>query len=515
MAFTEVSSEVKDTVLEQQTRGSTHGVLGSSSNAVENIEPPSATRLPGTRGGWPMRLTYLAGDAIAIVAAIVVAAIGSNFVRGVAWNALPVVEFKLFAILALGLIAVAALVRTYAAIPPRPVRQFRGWVLGSSAVCGSEIAIVCLLGVAPPSTYFMLAMATGWAVVLASFSRAVCRMRFGSAPWWGTRIIVVGSDCLTSDLLANLQREPQWGLRPVGYVRESAPYDDANAPAGCLGSINELNEIAAEVRVDRALITAASFDSEELAELLAHARGQIQHWIFLPSLELFPSMWLEECEAARLPALAVTSRLASPSACKLKRGFDIAVTLGVGLLSLPLLVGIAALVRLTSAGPVFYGQERIGYRGRRFKAWKFRTMVNGAEAVLAKCLEDHPELAPEWDASHKLKRDPRVTWVGRWIRSISLDELPQIWNVLVGDMSLVGPRPIVANEIEKYADRYDYYVQVLPGITGLWQVSGRNNTTYAERVDLDAYYVLNWSIWLDLYILAATVKVVVLGEGAY
>jgi lipopolysaccharide/colanic/teichoic acid biosynthesis glycosyltransferase len=136
-------------------------------------------------------------------------------------------------------------------------------------------------------------------------------------------------------------------------------------------------------------------------------------------------------------------------------------------------------------------------------------MVENADEVLAKCLAENPALAQEWYDNQKLKRDPRVTWIGRWMRVVSLDELPQIWNVLIGEMSLVGPRPIVANEIEKYADRYDYYMQVLPGITGLWQVSGRNNTTYAERVDLDAYY------GLDLYILASTVKVVVLGEGAY
>ena len=130
-------------------------------------------------------------------------------------------------------------------------------------------------------------------------------------------------------------------------------------------------------------------------------------------------------------------------------------------------------------------------------------------------LDEHPELAAEWQAKHKLRHDPRITWIGHWLRVTSLDELPQVWNVLMGDMSLVGPRPIVAAEIDKYADRYEHYIKVLPGITGLWQVSGRNNTTYDERVDLDTYYVQNWSLWLDVYILACTVKVVLLSEGAY
>jgi lipopolysaccharide/colanic/teichoic acid biosynthesis glycosyltransferase len=142
-------------------------------------------------------------------------------------------------------------------------------------------------------------------------------------------------------------------------------------------------------------------------------------------------------------------------------------------------------------------------------------MLPDAEAVLARHLEEDPQLAAEWKANHKLRRDPRVTWIGRWLRSTSLDELPQIWNVLVGEMSLVGPRPIVDAEIDKYSECYEHYVQVLPGITGLWQVSGRNNTTYQERVALDVYYVQNWSLWLDIYILACTAKVVLLCEGAY
>jgi Undecaprenyl-phosphate galactose phosphotransferase WbaP len=216
-----------------------------------------------------------------------------------------------------------------------------------------------------------------------------------------------------------------------------------------------------------------------------------------------------------LPALAVTNRLALPWSRYLKRALDVATTITLGLPALPIIAILAFVVRISSPGPIFYGQERIGRHGRRFKAWKFRTMYQNADAVLARYLELHPELAAEWQANHKLRHDPRVTWIGSWLRVTSLDELPQIWNVLVGQMSLVGPRPIVTAEIDKYADRYEHYIKVLPGITGLWQVSGRNNTTYRERVDLDTYYVQNWSLWLDIYILACTVKVVLLGEGAY
>jgi Undecaprenyl-phosphate galactose phosphotransferase WbaP len=211
----------------------------------------------------------------------------------------------------------------------------------------------------------------------------------------------------------------------------------------------------------------------------------------------------------------VTNRLRQPWAQAAKRVFDLTLLLALGLATLPLIGAIALLVRLTSPGAIFYAQERIGRHGRRFKAWKFRTMLPDADVVLSEYLQLHPGPAAEWKANHKLRFDPRVTWIGRILRSTSLDELPQIWNVLLGEMSFVGPRPIVAAEIDKYAEHYEHYLQVPPGITGLWQVSGRNNTTYDERVALDVYYVQNWSLWLDLYILGCTAKVVFLCEGAY
>jgi lipopolysaccharide/colanic/teichoic acid biosynthesis glycosyltransferase len=150
-----------------------------------------------------------------------------------------------------------------------------------------------------------------------------------------------------------------------------------------------------------------------------------------------------------------------------------------------------------------------------FKAWKFRTMVQNADAVLKSHLAAHPALAEEWRLTQKLKNDPRVTPLGKLLRRSSLDELPQLMNVFAGEMSLVGPRPIVAAEVEKYGEHYTSYCRVKPGITGLWQVSGRNNTTYDERITFDQYYVLNWSVWLDLHILTRTVHTVLTGDGAY
>ena len=199
----------------------------------------------------------------------------------------------------------------------------------------------------------------------------------------------------------------------------------------------------------------------------------------------------------------------------LKRGLDLFLIMLMSPLLLPALLVIAAVVRCTSPGPVFFSHRRIAKNGAFFSMWKFRTMcVNSAE-VLEHYLAAHPKARQEWRKTHKLRMDPRTTKVGRFLRRYSLDELPQAWNVLTGHMSLVGPRPIVAAEVEKYGEFFEFYCRVKPGVTGLWQVSGRSKLTYDARVRLDCDYVECWSLLRDLRILAATMRSVVNQDGAY
>jgi undecaprenyl-phosphate galactose phosphotransferase len=165
--------------------------------------------------------------------------------------------------------------------------------------------------------------------------------------------------------------------------------------------------------------------------------------------------------------------------------------------------------------PVFYRHERIGKGGRRFECLKFRTMVPDAGRVLDDYLAAHPEAEAAWRRDHKLRHDPRITRIGAWLRRTSLDELPQLINVMRGEMSLVGPRPVVAEELARYGDNIVYYVESTPGLTGLWQVSGRNDLDYRRRVHLDCWYVKNWSLWCDLVILFKTPRAVLRGNGAY
>lgn len=214
------------------------------------------------------------------------------------------------------------------------------------------------------------------------------------------------------------------------------------------------------------------------------------------------------------PEIKTVARSAGPVGGVVKRSLDIALAL-VGLLLLsPLLLGLIIILKLTDPGPVLYGHRRVGFGGRAFRCWKFRTMVVDSDKVLERHLRENPQHAAIWQNQRKLVDDPRVTPVGAVLRKLSLDELPQLLNVLKGEMSLVGPRPIVEAELNHYAGSARHYLASRPGLSGLWQISGRSDTTYAERVRLDRFYVMNWTPWMDLRIIFLTIPAVAMSRGA-
>lgn len=214
-----------------------------------------------------------------------------------------------------------------------------------------------------------------------------------------------------------------------------------------------------------------------------------------------------------VPSLTVQSPMIVGGDYWVKRGFDFFAALLAVLLLSPIYLLIAVAIKLDSPGPIFFRQTRIGLHGRRFKVWKFRTMVANADQLQA-ALEKQNEMKD--GVLFKMKQDPRITKLGNFLRQYSLDELPQLFNVVLGEMSLVGPRPLPVRDVERFKERHYIRQEVLPGITGLWQVSGRSNITdFEQAVDLDISYIANWSLWMDLSILLQTVKVVLFREGAY
>lgn len=251
---------------------------------------------------------------------------------------------------------------------------------------------------------------------------------------------------------------------------------------------------------------------ELIVQLNRHSR-EIQ---IVPALRGLPLYGMEANHFFAHEVLLLTMRnnLARRFPRLVKRCFDLTVAASVLLLASPVFLFIAARVAATGR-PIFFGHTRIGQHNKPFPCYKFRTMAPNAQELLTELLATDPEARAEWERDFKLKNDPRITSIGRFLRRTSLDEIPQLWNVLTGEMSLVGPRPVVTAELERYGSQVDFYLEAKPGITGLWQISGRNDVTYDTRVYLDAWYVKNWSLYNDIVILFKTVKVIFRAEGAY
>lgn len=220
-------------------------------------------------------------------------------------------------------------------------------------------------------------------------------------------------------------------------------------------------------------------------------------------------------DIAGIIGFASTHNLTFKTNLVIKRIIDIFLIVLFSPILIPVFIILMLLTKLTSRGPIFYGHKRVGKNGKEFKCWKFRSMCIDADKKLEEILANNPEMRAEWEKDRKFQNDPRVTKFGKFLRKTSLDELPQLLNILVGQMSFVGPRPVTAPELERYGEYKDYVLSVTPGLSGMWQTSGRSDTEYEERIALDSYYIQNWSIWLDIWILIKTVYVVLKGRGAY
>ncbi len=331
-------------------------------------------------------------------------------------------------------------------------------------------------------------------------ARAALRGVLSKTNWWPAPTIVFGDGELALNVFRRLKSKPSLGLNPICIFEE--------AKRDSIQSLIRSNKVSW-------FVFAAEEHRGEVRELASYVSRRVPNTLVVQDALTLPTQHASVFDTVGISGIQYKGIVASGWLLAMKRATDVAVAVMVMLLLSPLFLCLCALVRFTSRGPIFYGQERIGKHGRVFRAWKFRTMVPNADQVLKQYLNENEEMRREWEADHKLKNDPRVTWIGSLLRKTSLDELPQIWNVIVGEMSLVGPRPIVQAEADKYGNALDLYLRVTPGVTGLWQVSGRNNTTYDQRVELDSYYVRNWSLWLDICILVVTIRVVLLREGAY
>jgi Undecaprenyl-phosphate galactose phosphotransferase WbaP len=415
----------------------------------------------------------------------------------------------------LSTLAAFAVLGLYPVVGLNPALEFQRVILGSSAGYAIVASILSLRQALPSAALIRYAATCALTIVLVFGCRALCCRLCSTSSWWGTPVVLFGSGPDAYAVFRVLQRQCT-GLKLVA-VFDDAPiaWPEIDHERVHISTPDCASDFARQCAISHAIIATSGLTGSEIGKLIGKHASSFRHMLVLPGLAGSSSVRVERRAVGGMLGLHLTRSLFPLRAQIVKRACDLVLASAAAIALFPLCAAICLAVWLGSRGPVLYGHRRIGRGNSMFTAWKFRTMHPNADEILSACLGTNPDLRRQWEQSHKLKRDPRVTSVGRILRKTSLDEIPQLWNVLTGEMSFVGPRPIVAAEAARYGERFEDYTSVRPGITGLWQVSGRNNTTYEERVELDDYYVRNWSVWLDLYIVSRTVKTVLLGEGAY
>ena len=397
----------------------------------------------------------------------------------------------------------------YPSVPFSPVEEMRRLVGSAVFVHLGVIALLALLRQTTAGYSRFVIVTSGVLVAVSAqplrdLARLLLkRFRVGQMP-----VVLVGSGRQVRRLANMLARSAHLGFSPIGYFGERG--DDCESVPR-LGALRDV-VVGSRKRGVRILLTCE--DVRTLRCQMPVLSEWFVHMVYLPVEAAFPVSGSRTVTLDGLSGVEMVNQDQMPMLRFEKWALDMALAALVFVATLPAMAVLAVLVKLTSAGPVFFRHERLGRHGKPIRIWKFRTMYADAQARLDRILAEDSDAAAEWAAHFKLKNDPRVTPLGRFLRKTSLDELPQLFNVLSGSMALVGPRPIVRNEVPYYGKSFGLFSSVKPGVTGLWQVSGRSDVDYARRVSLDVFYVLNWSPWLDVWVLAKTVSAVFFARGA-
>ena len=473
--------------------------------------PDVSHRLPrkmGT-GYWVTILSLIALDLVAIIGiALVLQGISlgaSGAHLSVLENSLPAVSLVAFALLPVSY----GMAGLYRVIDMHPAAELHRMFI-VSLIIGTAATVTAAL-LEPSQVYVLVLFSMLTAVVLPS-SRVLGRILLARTDWWGVPAVVLGDGKHGAVVVRTLRRWPELGFRPVALLNEEDISVNGSAMRSA-GSDCALN-IAHEHQVPYAIIAMPALSYQDRARMITRMGRFYQRLFVVPEGMGPAALWTARSSSQGLLGYGLKHLKLSFAARVVKRSIDIVGAI-VGLVVLaPLFSAIAALISIDSPGPVLFRQKRMGLDGRCFTVLKFRTMYTDAEAKLQEILKEDPERQAQYDRYHKLDDDPRVTRMGRWLRRLSLDELPQLWNVLRGDMSLVGPRAYMPGELPKMNGLSRTVLQCPPGLTGLWQVSGRNNLDFSTRVDLDVHYMQNWTFWLDLYILIRTIPVILTGDGA-
>jgi exopolysaccharide biosynthesis polyprenyl glycosylphosphotransferase len=361
----------------------------------------------------------------------------------------------------------------------------------------------------------------GLTVVLLTWFRSITRSFARSQPWYLQDALVVGPADQTAAIIRKIERHPEWRIRATAHVEVSVDqvgpgrFGRASAPADVPPDNRQLIALVRQLGVDRVMLAPALSESLRRAALVCELGDLGVHVDLIPSWSDTVGARLQLHELEGMPLLTVPRPVLGHSALRLKRAFDLVAGVVAVVVLSPVLAACALAIKLNSPGPVLFRQRRVGRNNERFEVFKFRSMWDGADSQKQRVAALNVHGGGTETGMFKIRADPRVTRVGSFLRRYSLDELPQLFNIVRGEMSLVGPRPLIETEDRQVEGRFRRRLGITPGLTGLWQVHGRSDIPFQEMVTLDYLYVTNWSLWGDVKLLMRTVSAVLRGRGAY
>lgn len=414
---------------------------------------------------------------------------------------------------ALCLILVYSIMGLYPGTGLGPVEELRRLAICTTVVCLFLIALTFYTRVTTQWSRAIIGLTWSLLFFGMPISRKLFRRLAVRLKIWGEPVVVIGDLDSATKVTEAFRNHPLIGFWPVLCVTTdtiSNIFPHLASPPKEEWSENILFRDA-----DILILTLGDKQLSTVKDVLLDRSHSFRRIICIFDEDNLGSVWFTNLHLIEFFGLEVLHQWNHPINRVLKRLLDLGLIVICIPLLIPLFIIIGIAIYIDNPGAIFYSQKRIGFKGKEFRIWKFRSMISNAEELLGEKINSSPDFQREWSDSFKLRDDPRITFVGKILRSTSLDELPQIWNVLRGEMSIIGPRPIVNEEIPLYGDEFEIFNRVIPGITGLWQISGRNDLPYRERINLDVYYLQNWSIWLDIHILMHTVLTVMQRRGAY
>jgi Undecaprenyl-phosphate galactose phosphotransferase WbaP len=462
---------------------------------------------------WTDRIIRIAGDYLAIVAAELLASWIRNLIMG---NRFSVDGIYLYFMVPLVFVVALTYARVYTKhfTVEQMLRHVFHACLGGIAFA---IILMYLTKVSQDVSRLFVVIFSILSYMFLVIEKVALSSFLKKVPSLRIPILIIGAGKTADAIIKEFIENPAMNFRIIGFLEDYEPTSRYAGKYPVLGGFKDLEEVVKKYNVSVGLIAAPGMKQQDLNKLIYRAQSVLPYVSIVPNLVSVPmsNVEVESFFDSQVMMLNIRNNLAFKSNQIIKRIFDVVATIVGGILISPLLVLIAIWVYHDSPGPIFFKHRRIGKGGKEFNCYKFRSMCVNSQEVLEHLLKTDPAAREEWEREFKLKNDPRITKSGAFLRKTSLDELPQLLNVLKGEMSLVGPRPIVKKEIPKYGEYIREYYSVLPGITGMWQTSGRSDIDYPERVQMDSWYVHNWSIWLDLVLIWRTFGAVLKHKGAY